>query len=167
MKKRGEISMLIGFAADNYYCNTLRDSKRLHELGEVEFKAKGFRNHRFDTSDCLSYVDGNVARFCKLHYGVTVSDAYASTPIQEWFKQFTIKELGLAEDGRLLAKAPAVYAFSDYYERGPYIRKASSYQVNSGVREFHDLLLDVDRLNPEKKTKAIVSIYRAIAEGIL
>lgn len=112
-------------------------------------------------------MDGNVARFCKLRYGVTIKDIYASTEIQECFNKFSVRELGLAEDGRILAKAPILHAFSDYYVRGTYVRHPSSYEVNSGICKFHDELLKQPHLNPDGKTKAIISIYRMIAEDAL
>ncbi len=47
MVERGDKHILIGFAADNYYCITRRDSKLLRLHGEAEFKRRGHRDHMF------------------------------------------------------------------------------------------------------------------------
>jgi hypothetical protein len=164
MQARGDKHILIGFAADNYYCITRRDSKRLRLLGEVEFKRRGYRDHMFTN---LEYVDGNVALLCRRSYDIVMDDVYASGKIQEWFKLFTVETLHRAEDGSRLQKSPSLYAFEDYYGRGHYYRDPSSYQVNSNLREFHEGLLWNEKYNPGRKFKNVIGVYNAIAKGML
>lgn len=163
MQKRGDDFILIGFAAGNYYALSRRDGKKLRELGEEEFKNQGHRNHNFRGGTSLQFVDANVAQFCG-RYGIHMDDFYAYDEIQEWMKQFTTDELHRDEHGNRFEKAVVVYAFHDYYEKGPYYRKGSSYQINSKIRDFHDGLLWNPRYNPSG-AKAIIRIYRDIAEG--
>jgi hypothetical protein len=162
MLKHDDRHIFIGFAADNYYRTTARDNKLLNKLGEEEFRRAGHRDHMFHD---LNYVDANVAKYCLDSHGITMDDVYACEEIQEWFKQFPSRDLDKDEAGNALVKAPSVYAFSDYYERGAYYRRPSSYQVNSNLREFHEILLFDERLNPEHRWKNVVAVYNAMHRG--
>lgn len=56
-----------------------------------------------------------------------------------------------------------VKAFEDFYGSGAWYRKNSNLQCNSGIREYHDLLLRTE-LN-KRKSKNVVAIYNDILKG--
>lgn len=63
-----------------------------------------------------------------------------------------------------VAKYIAVSAFNDYYGRNAWYRKNSNLQVNSGIREYHELLLKTP-LN-KRNSENVVGIYNDILRGV-
>lgn len=62
-------------------------------------------------------------------------------------------------------KEIAIKAFDDYYRENAWYRKNSNLQVNSGIREYHDLLLKTD-LN-KRNHRSVVGVYNDIQKGIV
>lgn len=162
MAERGDKHILIGFSAGNIFCLSRRDNKKLLELGEAEFLRQGHRTHKFTD---LNYVDGNVARYVKVNFGIIMDDFFATDRIFKWFHPYTIGEIHRAEDGSRFEKAPFIYAFHDYYGQKDFYRKGSSYQVNSRLRDFYEGLLWNEKYNPSHKHQGIIAIYNRIASG--
>lgn len=73
--------------------------------------------------------------------------------MQDKFRELMQKEIKMID----------VKAFEDFYGSGAWYRKNSNLQCNSGIREYHDLLLRTE-LN-KRKSKNVVAIYNDILKG--
>lgn len=167
MQSRGDKHILIGFAAGNFYALSRKANKLLRKIGEKDYAAQGHRGHFFARSQRnLQYVDANVAALGLDYYDILMDDFYACDEIRDWLLQFTIAEIHQDEHGNRFEKAPAIYAFEDYYKQGAFYRKGEAYQVCSGIRDFHDGLLWNPKYNPNDR-KAIIGIYNDIRDGVI
>ena len=81
-----------------------------------------------------------------------------SLQIEEYFLKFPLKSL-LSPHKNLVTTA-----FKDYFDSVGGFRKHSSYQVNSRITDFHELLLD-SKYNI-RESKAVIAIYNNIAEEL-
>jgi asparagine synthetase B (glutamine-hydrolysing) len=144
----GFTQCLVGTSADNLWGT----SKELMMDARVE-DATDVRLLREQDATNVVTTSANTALVAQ-HFGVTLSDPYREH--QPWI------DLMLDTPWKLLhapkIKALAIYAFSDYWNRGRWYRKNQLYQVVSGIREWHDTLLADPVLNPTG-AKAVVALY--------
>ena len=82
---------------------------------------------------------------------------YDDDDVNDWFMARGYKELNQPH-----AKQPIWDEFSEEIEKCEKKLKHASYQVESGLREFHDLLLDDPSLNPKGEYKSVVGVYNNI-----
>lgn len=168
MQARGDNLIFIGFAAGNFTNLAGRDQKILRQIGEEEFVKQGWRDYYFDyTERSLQFVDSNVKWLCDKKYGIQMEDMFACDPIFDWARQHTVYETNRAEDGRRLEKAVLIYAFEDYVREVGTPGESKSYQIRSGIADFHEGLLYNEEYNPGGKHKGVIGIYNDIANGRL
>jgi asparagine synthetase B (glutamine-hydrolysing) len=135
-------------------------------LSDVYFicgrKAKYVRDskEKFDEirkSSVYSITDELSQRYCEEEHGVAFVDIFLDDDMFDFAMQFDWRELNTPKEKYL-----AYLAFEEYFEAGEkFFRKHSSYQIESGLREYHDLLLQQPHLNV-KGHKAIIGIYNYI-----
>ncbi len=82
---------------------------------------------------------------------------YDDDDVNNWFMARTYKELNSPH-----AKQPILDEFAKEHKACVLTLKHASYQVESGIREFHDLLLDDAELNPNHQYKSVVGVYNNI-----
>lgn len=86
------------------------------------------------------------------------------TPFVGGFTEKYLLSLDWKEMNESRPKMIAVKAFEDYYKENAWYRRNSNLQVNSGIREYHDLLLNTD-LN-KRNNKSVTGIYNDILRGV-
>lgn len=82
---------------------------------------------------------------------------YDDDDVNDWFMSRTYKELNQPH-----AKQPILDEFAEEIARCEVTLKHASYQVESKLREFHDLLLKDKELNPNHQYKSVVGVYNNI-----
>lgn len=82
---------------------------------------------------------------------------YDDDEVNDWFMARTYKELNSPH-----AKQPILDEFAKEHKACVLTLKHASYQVESGIREFHNLLLDDTELNPNHQYKSVVGVYNHI-----
>lgn len=82
---------------------------------------------------------------------------YDDDDVNDWFMARTYKELNSPH-----AKQPILDEFAKEHKACVLTLKHASYQVESGLREFHNLLLDDAELNPNHQYKSVVGVYNHI-----
>lgn len=82
---------------------------------------------------------------------------YDDDDVNDWFMARTYKELNSPH-----AKQPILDEFAKEHKACVLTLKHASYQVESGLREFHNLLLDDAELNPNHQYKSVVGVYNNI-----
>ena len=87
---------------------------------------------------------------------------YDDDAVNDWFMARGYKELNCPH-----AKQPILDEFPKEIKMCKQRLKHASYQVESGLREFHDLLLDDRELNPEHRYKSVVGVYNNIQKKII
>lgn len=138
--------MLVGIAADDLYCNQRKVQVALRQEGEAAILKWRKLYH-----DDLNFSCANITRFAG-HYGKECVDVYGWKPFEEFFLRFKAEALN-----RPYEKHISVRAFREYFDQGNFYRKRSSYQVNSGLRDRHDVLLQSDYNT--RGRKAVIGIY--------
>lgn len=83
---------------------------------------------------------------------------YRSPEIIEYFMRFSWEELNKPKQKQI-----ALDAFNDYFSKQKIYRKNSNFQVGSGIREWHNELLNTE-LNKNNR-KRVDEIYKDIARG--
>lgn len=82
---------------------------------------------------------------------------YDDDDVNDWFMARTYKELNQPH-----AKQPILDEFAEEASRCEVKLKHASYQVESKLREYHDLLLEDRELNPNHEYKSVVGVYNNI-----
>lgn len=82
---------------------------------------------------------------------------YDDDDVNDWFMARNYKELNSPH-----AKQPILDEFAEEIARCKVKLKHASYQVESKLREFHDLLLEDRELNPNRQYKSVVGVYNNI-----
>lgn len=79
---------------------------------------------------------------------------YDDDAVDAWFMARGYKELNSPH-----AKQPIIDEFAEELAKCEDKLKHASYQVESGIREFHDLLLNDPLLNPNNEYKSVLGVY--------
>ncbi len=122
--------MLIGIAADDLYCNQRKVQVALNTQGE-----QAIAQWRKLYHDDLNFSCANITRFAA-QYGKRCVDVYGFAEMEAFFFKFWAKSLNEPYEKHL-----SIRAFREWFARGDFYRKRSSYQVNSGLRDRHEVLL--------------------------
>lgn len=94
-------------------------------------------------------------------FGIKSIDPYRSEELIKYFKPLTWRDMHSPREKHI-----AYTAFSDYYDKTPFkmFRRGVNYQVESKVRDFHNLL--IDRPININNRKAVLWIYKDIYQQI-
>ena len=146
--------MLNGLSADDYQPDKRKVNIMLKTKGEIAVLDAGKRVSLDNVEDSMELLSKKMA----LDYGVKWVDAYADKRIEEFFLQFSLKDI-IRPHKNIVTRA-----FSEYFDRVGGHRKHSSYQINSRTNQFHDELLR-SKYNT-KNHKAIIGLYNQIAKEL-
>lgn len=89
-----------------------------------------------------------------INEGHTCVRPYDDDDVNEWFMERGYKELNYPH-----AKQPILDEFFEEIAMCEKRLKHASYQVESGIREYHDQLLKDPLLNPNNEYKSVVGVY--------
>lgn len=86
---------------------------------------------------------------------------YDDNDVNDWFMNRTFRELNHPH-----AKQPILDEFVEEIKLSGMLPRHASYQVESKIREYHNLLLDDEVLNPNQRFKSVIGIYNTILKSI-
>lgn len=145
----GHTSVLGAITADAIYGSGQQMQRLYRKEGEAAFNA--LRQKAIDNvqlGDSSEYIEIVLA-----HWGVAYYDVMNYYPLKEHCRNFTYKELWQGSK-----KLLPIMAFEDYYRQGRFVREPSPFQIESGIREWHDTLLK-SPLNVNGR-KEVAALYR-------
>lgn len=147
-----EKDIISGLYADDLY-GTSRKGNIIGRRSKKEFDE--YRRKQLAQKDysCV-YI-----KECARKYGKNLITPFVGGFTEEYLMSLDWKEM----NGKR-PKMIAVKAFEDYYMKNAWYRKNSNLQVNSGIREYHDLLLNTP-MN-KRKNKSVTGIYNDILKGV-
>lgn len=117
-----------------------------------------FSRLRRSSTDDPRFTDYHVIDIGRRVFGKRIEDFYNFPAWWAWVQQFPTPEVNHPKQ-----KYAALIAFPDYWRRGNWYRTNSPYQINSGIRQYHDLLLD----RPEFADCTVVQqVYRRLAQEL-
>lgn len=121
---------------------------------------EGFREFR---KMCHKHPENSEVSCAKVaaNLGVKLSDPYHYEPLAQYMLELDFQHLHKPKQKYL-----AVAAFGEFWRQGAWYRKNSNLQIESGLRQWHDTLLQ-SPLNEKLQSKSVVAIYNAIARGEL
>lgn len=152
-KKDGHDSAIIGMSADGLYGTNRK--------GEITYKTEGeeaFRKFRFEKDNDYLASDASVFKMSS-HFDVKLWDLYAQYTVGGFLLNLTYDQMH-----KPIQKAVAINAFPDFWKRGKWIRKNSPLQIESGLRELHDQIID-SSFN-KRNSKTVLGVYNDIAKNI-
>lgn len=147
-----ESVVVSGLYADDLY-GTSRNGTIIGHKSKSEFDAFRKRSIAQEDYSCV-YIKKAVEK----------SEKKLITPFKGGLLQEYLLSLSWEQMNTPKVKTIAIQAFIDYYGNNPWYRKNSNLQVNSGIREYHDLLLNTP-LNRNKHI-SVVGIYNDILRGL-
>lgn len=142
-----------GLYADDLW-GTSRKGAQVARTGRRAFRA--YREAQLAQTD---YSCAHIAKLFASH-GKRLHMPFASTGVSRYLLGLTWDEMN-----RPRPKALAVRAYPEYFTGRGWYRRNSNLQVNSGIREYHDLLLRTG-LNT-RGLKSVRGIYNDIAKGVV
>lgn len=150
-----ERKIVTGIGGDDLFCTQRKLQVILFNQGD-----EAIAKYRKCYSDDLSFSAANIARFSAA-YGKKFVDFYNTNSIFGFMSGFSVNAIN-----KPVMKYASIKAFADYYKRGNYYRDQTehSYQINSKLRDCHDLLLK-SKYNTGGH-KAIIGIYNDIARRV-
>jgi len=154
----GYNSAYVGYAIGDVLPCGRKSSVAYSSGGDKSWKE--WRKNKFDTSNKdkkSSYISMD-AIF--KHFNVSMVDPYRNNCIRE-LVNFSYNELMKPKQKIILCKSFPAF----FLNGGGFYRKQASYQVVSGMREWHDTLLSTE-LNT-RGLKAVVGIYNDILKGVV
>ena len=146
-----EQTVVSGLYADDLY-GTSRKGSIIGRKNKAEFDAFRLQTISQEDYSCV-YI----------RIAVEKAGKKLITPFKGGVLQEYLMSLSWDQMNKPFIKSVAVSAFSDYYKKNAWYRKNSNLQVNSGIREYHDLLLDTP-LN-KRNSDSVVAIYNDILGG--
>lgn len=148
MPKVKEKAVFLGLGGDNLFvvgrrAKLCRDDKEKYDEIRREMLA--------------SITDELSRQLVEEDYHISFIDIFNDADIFNFALKFDWREMNTPKE-----KYIAYASFKDYFDASEqFFRKHSAYQINSGLREHHDLLLQQPHLN-RKGHKAVIGIYNQI-----
>lgn len=146
-----EYDVFSGLYADDLWGTSRKGNQEGHR-GELQFKNYRQGQLRQQDYSCV-YI-----RKCFERSGKSLHMPFISKGVSEYLLSLSWDEMNEPKP-----KTLAVRAYGDYFSKHNWYRRNSNLQVNSGIREYHDLLLRTE-LNT-RKLKSVTGIYNDIASG--
>lgn len=150
IKSTGADAALMGMAA-----GSLWGDNREAQFGRGRSGDAGFRDYR---RFCHRHPDNseNSVKTVAAANGVELRDPYLYEPLAQFLIECSHDEMH-----RPKQKYLAVAAFAEFWTQGAWYRRNSNLQIESGLRAFHDTLLQ-SPLNEKLRAKSVAAIYGAI-----
>lgn len=148
-----EHDVFSGLYADDLWGTSRRGNQEGHS-GDERFRS--YRREQLSQQDysCV-YI-----KKCFENHGKSLRTPFASEGVSEYLLSLSWDEMN-----RPRPKALAVRSYNEHYSKHGWYRRNSNLQVNSGIREYHDLLLRTE-LNT-RGLKSVTGIYNDIASGVV
>lgn len=139
------------------------DDKRVAILvsQQGEEAAREYRRSKLEDryTDCGTGHMHGIAR----DLGVCLEEPYSDEPLRSFALALDFAELNRGPEGPK-QKGIAIRAFPEFWSTPGFWRRNSPLQVNSGIREWHDQLLDDPAFNT-RGLKSVVGIYNDMIAG--
>lgn len=142
---------LMGMAIGDAWATSRHPQMLYHAEGEAASKIDR-RRHVEDPA--LS--DYSIVRGVKIQTGLELVDATRDDGFLDFMLHRSMVELHTPKQKQI-----ALDAFPEYWKRGRWYRTNSSMQLNSGLRDFYDTLLDSPVINASGH-KSIVGLYNQL-----
>lgn len=154
MNADGQTGCILGTGA------VVLDDRRVMVL-RARYGERAARDYRRDKlgdryADCGT---GRMHEVCRI-YHVPAEEPYSDDPLASYALSLSIADLARGPDGRNVQKGIAWRAFPEFWGRPGYWRRNSSFQVSTGIREWHQELL-TSPLN-SRGAQRVVAIYNDI-----
>lgn len=146
-----ERDVFSGLYADDLWGTSRKGNQEGHS-GEARFRAYRQRQLTQQDYSCV-YI-----KKCFERAGKSLHMPFVSSGVSEYLLSLSWDDMN-----RPKPKALAVRAYAEHFSKHDWYRKNSNLQVNSGIREYHDLLLRTE-LNT-RGLKSVTGIYNDIANG--
>lgn len=154
MSEDGYSEALMGMAAGNLWGDGKEASFARQRGGD-----KGFEEYRRFCHLHPDNSENSVRKTAAAVGDIKISDPYQYEPLAEFMLNLKFEQLHKPKQKYL-----AVMAFPEFWKAGAWYRKNSNLQIESGLRQWHDTLLQ-SPLNENLKAKSVVAIYNAIGRG--
>jgi len=122
----------VGFHADSMYGSSREANFVHHREGE-----EAYREYRRKASDLDNYTNLWDITYIGVKNGVNYIDAYRNEELREFILGLDKKDIW---KGRI--KVLPYKAFIDYFKRGAWLREPEPMQIVTGIREWHNTLLN-------------------------
>jgi hypothetical protein len=147
--------VLFGLTGDQFFRTSAQEIRNDHRYGWAAMS----HNRQ---SDCHQpeYSDFHIMDVGRRLFTRTVEDFYDFDAWGAWIQQFPTPVTN-----RPIQKYPVVAAFEEYWRQGRWYRPNSPYQINSGLREYHDTLLTHPRF-ADLGAKGVIAVYNKLAADL-
>ncbi len=160
-------------ARDGYYgciigtgAVVLDDRTVMVKFAEDPESAQEYRREKLGDRHDLSCGTGWMHEVCKIE-GVPAEEPFSDDPLKTVALSLSIPELARGPKGNNIQKGIAWRAFPTFWQREGYWRRNQSFQVSTGIREWHDeVLLQDPELNPNGRHQKVVAIYNRMLEEV-
>lgn len=142
--------ILSGLCADDIY-GTSRKMQELGRKDNVEFYLKRLEKHNDLESSSYKFIK----QLCESYNKEFIAPYKQNEDLVSYILNRTFKELHSPKQKNIMYKS-----YKEEIEKYKLYRRNSNLQVNSGIREWHDILLTTDLNN--KNYKSVVGIYNTI-----
>jgi hypothetical protein len=129
-------------------------------------EAQRYRALKLNDRNDLTCGTGWMHEVCS-QFDVPAEEPYSDEPLVSYALSLQIPELARGPQGNNIQKGIAWRAFPDFWSRPGYWRRNKSFQVSTGIREWHDdVLLNDPEMNPGGRAQRVVAVYNRILEEI-
>jgi len=142
---------LCGLGGDSFYLTRRKEQEALAKFGD-DYVSAWRRSYSADPD----YSDYHIMALAS-QYQKTMRDFYDFMEMAEWIQRFTVRATHYPRE-----KQASAGVYKDYWKQGHWYRPADRFQIGSGLRQYHELLLSSPTCNPDG-SKAVIRIYNRIA----
>lgn len=152
IKNDGFGTVYSGLWGDDILGTSRKGNVIYHQQGEEAFRKfrQGEVNKPNTACEAITKMAG--------YYNLKFFTPFNTEPVIDFLLSKKYNELH-----KPIQKGISIYAFPEFWNKGQWYRKNSSLHVNSGIREFHDTLLN-SRVNT-CNAKHIIKLYNLMALG--
>lgn len=154
LQERGHQTALMGMSLDDLWGSGREMSFVLHKKGE-----EAFREARRKEIQDHTHSDFSVMKVTRHHHVTTRDPFRESSDLIRFMLTLTYREMH-----KPYTKALAVNAFRSFWDQGKWYRAQDSLQVVSGLKLWHETLLQNPAVNPTG-ARDLGVVYRRLLNG--
>lgn len=152
----GPSRVMIGMDADDLWGSGRKGAVAYHNGGDIYFREH--RKHEIEAPPSSSSTI-SITKYSKTQ-GITLIDIFRDNSVIEMMLCLNYNQMHKPHFKQL-----ALSAYPDFWNSGKWYRKQDALQIISGIREWHDTLLN-SKYNINNR-KAVIGIYNDIASGLV
>ncbi|MEX0596219.1 MAG: asparagine synthase-related protein [Candidatus Paceibacterota bacterium] len=153
LKKRGYDTGYWGMGSGDLVGDS-REAYFAHHRSVVEWNKKRRKDSYIIQNDPIKTSDGWIMLKLKKYYDFNILDPYHNTPLKEYVLERTFEEIHKPKN-----KILHIDAFPHFWNTNKlWYRRHANMQINSGIREWHDNLLDLPQYKM-LQSKSVTKIY--------